>query len=133
MAIIELFSNLIQFCSKSVKLYYYPIIKIDENFDQNTENILLEMRDNPKYQDVLRIYFLSDIFLNFSIFNTSDIFITCLTVFLNISTLAKCRGKKPWKYPMQKIFLTLTDTSFIIDNFYYDNINMKLLFYTLSK
>lgn len=61
LAIIELSSCLIQFSLILVKLYYNFIIELDKNFNKDIKNTLLETRDNFEYQEVLLMYFSSDI------------------------------------------------------------------------
>ena len=56
-----------------------------------------------------------------------------LTLLSTLSIPAKRGRGRPRKYPIQTNLLTLSDIRFMMDNSHYDDINVKLPIYTLSR
>lgn len=91
------------------------------------------MCDNPKYQKVFPTQILLDIS---SILVPSTPLISLIpnsTLFLSLLILAKHRRQRFQEHLMQINCLISLDTYFVIDNFYYNDINMTLSPYILSR
>lgn len=91
------------------------------------ENTLLETRDNPKYQKVFLTYLFPDIL------PTLVPLIPASTLISILLTPAKRGRKRPQKYLIQTNLFISLDIYFVIDNLHYDNINVRLSLYILSK
>lgn len=134
MAIIKLFNSSIQISLTLIKFYHNLIFKTDKNFNKNLKkNILLQISDNFKYQKVLFINFFFDILLTLVFLTLLIFLIPASTLFLIFPILVKYKRKRPWKYLTQINCFTLSDICFVIVICNYDNINIKLLLYILSK
>lgn len=127
MVIIELFSVPTQFHLISVKHYYNLIIKTDKNFNKDIKNISLETYNHLEHQDVLSIY----LRLNISPTLVPSAFLIFLTpTSIPASTfliLVKYGCRKLQKYLILGNFLMSSDIYYVMDNLYYDIINMRLL------
>lgn len=125
-SIIKLSSSPTQFYLTSVKLYHHRIIKTNDNYNKNTKDISLENCDNPKYQKILSTHLLLDIQPTLVLLTSLISLIPVSTLSSILPTLAKCRHRKSWKHPMQTNFLILSDICFVMDNLYYNDVNMRL-------
>lgn len=132
-AIIELSSGPTQFRSTSVKPYYNPIIETDENFDKDTKDTSLETRDNPEYQEVSPIHLPPDI--PPTLVSSTPLISSTATSTLpsTPSTPAKHGRGRPRKCPIQTNLLTSSDICFVMNNLHYDDVNVRLPPYTLSR
>lgn len=106
---------------------------MDKNFDKDPEDISLEMRDYSKYKKISLTH------LSLNILPTL-IPLTLLisstptpTLPLTLLIPVKCRCRRPRKYSIQINFLISLDIYFVIDNLSYNNVNLGLFPYTLSK
>ncbi len=133
MAIIELSSNPTQFRSTSVKPYYNPIIEADENLDKDAEDISLERRDNSEHQDNSHKHISPDIRPTLVPSAPLVSSTPTSTPVSTLSTLVKRGRGRPRKYLTQENLLTSLDICFVMDNLHYDDVNMRLPPYTLSR
>lgn len=133
MVIIKLFNGPFQFYLTSVKFDHNPVIETDKNLVKNIINTSLETHDNSNYQKVSPIHLLLNILL-ILVFSTPLISLTPISTLPSILPIpAKRRRKKPQKYLIQINLFTSLDIYFGINNFYYNNVNMRLPTYILLK
>lgn len=91
------------------------------------------MHNNSKYQEVLIIYFFSNIILTL-VPLISLTFLTPLSILLlTFLILAKSRHGKLQKYLIQIKFFILLHIWFIINNLHNNNLIIRLFLYILSK
>lgn len=103
---------------------------MNENLNKDKKDISLEIYDKPKHQNILPTHIFIAIQAT-SVSLTPLVFSTPPSI--SSSKPGKYSCRRPDVYLIQINLLTVLNICFIIDNLYYNNINMRLLLYILSR